>query len=48
MQFTGGFTIGTGWYLNDSATSITPVNTVAPVVSGTATVGELLSTTDGT
>ena len=25
-----------------------PVNTVAPVVSGTATVGQLLSTTDGT
>ena len=48
MQLTGGFTIGTGWYLNDSSTTLTPVNTVAPVVSGTATVGELLSTTDGT
>ena len=43
--------IGTG-SASASSNSITtdsaPVNTVAPVVSGTATVGQALSTTDGT
>jgi hypothetical protein len=33
---------------NSITTYILPTNTVAPVVSGTATVGQLLSTTDGT
>lgn len=32
----------------DAVNAIAPVNTVAPVVSGTAVVGQTLSTTDGT
>ena len=40
-------TAGTGNITFEEAPLI-PANTVAPVVSGTATVGQLLSTTDGT
>ena len=43
----GGITIG-GAITVQIESAIPPVNTVAPVVSGTATVGQTLSTTNGT
>jgi hypothetical protein len=46
MNFTGGMTLSGGMSIVVSGTA--PVNTVAPVVSGTETFGSTLSTTDGT
>jgi hypothetical protein len=42
-----GLGIGLG-YSKESGGAIPPVNTVAPVISGTAVVGQVLSTTNGT
>jgi hypothetical protein len=44
-----GLTLGIGWKVNrKTSDGSVPVNTVAPVVSGTATIGQTLTSTTGT
>ena len=48
LEIGGGITIGGNITVQIETGGTSPVNTVAPVVSGTATVGQTLSTTNGT